>query len=42
MLNGDCHKDIYPEKLGEDMTVAEAAAYMQDVFKTFLAEVDKC
>lgn len=43
VLKGDCrNRDIYHDKLGEDMTVAEAAAYVQEAFKTFLAEADKC
>lgn len=42
VLKGDSHKDIYPERLVEGMTVAKAAAYVQDAFKTFLAEADRC
>lgn len=42
VLNGDYTKDIYPHKLVEEMTVAEAARYLQDAFKTFLKECERC
>lgn len=41
VLNGDHRKDIYPDKLVENMTVAEAAKYAQDGFKKFLNECEK-
>ncbi|KAM7280898.1 hypothetical protein ACFE04_008032 [Oxalis oulophora] len=34
-LNGDHHKDIYPDKLVENMTVAEAAKYCENALKKF-------
>ncbi|RWR86795.1 non-specific phospholipase C4-like protein [Cinnamomum micranthum f. kanehirae] len=36
VLNGDHRKDIYPEKLVENMTVGDAVKYVDDAFKTFL------
>ncbi|XP_020262700.1 non-specific phospholipase C3-like, partial [Asparagus officinalis] len=42
VLNGDYIKDIYPYKLVEQMTVAEAANYTQEAFRTFLNECEKC
>ncbi|CAL9138443.1 unnamed protein product [Musa acuminata var. zebrina] len=41
-LNGDYAKDIYPRRLVENMTVAEGAQYVQDAFKTFLEECERC
>ncbi|CAN6461089.1 unnamed protein product [Victoria cruziana] len=41
-LNGDCKKDIYPDKLVEEMTVARAAEYVQGAFKLFLDACDRC
>ncbi|KAJ8762701.1 hypothetical protein K2173_012193 [Erythroxylum novogranatense] len=41
VLNGDHKKDIYPDKLVESMTVAEAAAYVTNAFKTYCAECEK-
>ncbi|KAL0008282.1 hypothetical protein SO802_009784 [Lithocarpus litseifolius] len=41
VLNGDHRKETYPDKLVENMTVAEAAKYVKDAFKTFLDECDK-
>ncbi|XP_030962379.1 non-specific phospholipase C4-like [Quercus lobata] len=41
VLNGDHRKETYPDKLVENMTVAEAAKYVTDAFKTFLDECDK-
>lgn len=41
-LNGDYAKDIYPRRLVENMTVAEGARYVQDAFKTFLEECERC
>ena len=41
VLNGDHRKDTYPDKLVENMTVAEAAKYVKDGFKKFLDECDK-
>ncbi|KAJ4805546.1 Non-specific phospholipase C4 [Rhynchospora pubera] len=41
-LNGDCTKDIYPHKLAEGMTVAEAAHYVNDAYKIFREECDRC
>ncbi|KAJ4785632.1 Non-specific phospholipase C4 [Rhynchospora pubera] len=41
-LNGDCTKDIYPDKLAEGMTVAEAAHYVNDAYKIFREECDRC
>lgn len=41
VLNGDHRKDIYPNKLVENMTVAEAAKYAQEGFKKFLNECEK-
>ncbi|XP_030471414.1 non-specific phospholipase C3-like [Syzygium oleosum] len=34
-LNGDHKKDIYPDKLVENMTVGEAAKYVKDAHATF-------
>ncbi|KAJ0970806.1 hypothetical protein J5N97_018765 [Dioscorea zingiberensis] len=34
-LNGDHKKDIYPDKLVENMTVAQGAQYMVDALKVF-------
>uniref|UniRef100_A0A6V7QYV2 Non-specific phospholipase C4 n=1 Tax=Ananas comosus var. bracteatus TaxID=296719 RepID=A0A6V7QYV2_ANACO len=42
VLNGDHAKDIYPDKLVEGMTVAEAAKYCNDAFKRFLEECENC
>ncbi|KAL5724862.1 phospholipase C [Ranunculus cassubicifolius] len=39
-LNGDCHKDIYPDKLVENMTVGEAIKYCEDGYKTFCDECE--
>ncbi|KAJ8633846.1 hypothetical protein MRB53_027182 [Persea americana] len=36
VLNGDHRKDIYPEKLVENLTVGDAVKYVDDAFKTFL------
>ncbi|RWW37359.1 hypothetical protein BHE74_00057546 [Ensete ventricosum] len=41
-LNGDHAKDIYPRRLVENMTVAEGARYVQNAFKTFLEECERC
>jgi len=41
VLNGDHRKDIYPDKLVENMTVAEAAKYVQQAFKKFQDECAK-
>lgn len=41
VLNGDHRKDIYPDKLVENMTVGQAAKYVQDAFKTFQDECVK-
>lgn len=41
VLNGDHRKDTYPDKLVENMTVAEAAKYVKGGFKKFLDECDK-
>ncbi|XP_068635042.1 non-specific phospholipase C4-like [Aristolochia californica] len=35
VLNGDCKKDIYPDKLVENMTVGEASKYVIEAFKIF-------
>ncbi|KAF5202361.1 Non-specific phospholipase c3 [Thalictrum thalictroides] len=35
-LNGDCYKDIYPDKLVENMSVPEAIKYCEDGFQKFL------
>ncbi|XP_010273149.1 PREDICTED: non-specific phospholipase C3-like [Nelumbo nucifera] len=35
-LNGDHSKDIYPQKLVENMKVVDAASYAEDAFKKFL------
>jgi phospholipase C len=42
VLNGDHTKDIYPDKLVEGMTVAEAAKYVEDACIKFLKECDRC
>ncbi|XP_062213055.1 non-specific phospholipase C4-like [Phragmites australis] len=42
VLNGDHTKDVYPHKLVEGMTVAEAAKYCKDAFRVFLDECDRC
>ncbi|XP_078182489.1 non-specific phospholipase C3-like [Carex rostrata] len=42
VLNGDHAKDIYPDKLVEGMTVAEAAQYVNDAYKVFRKECDRC
>ncbi|KAJ4952836.1 hypothetical protein NE237_029668 [Protea cynaroides] len=36
-LNGDHRKDIYPDKLVENMTIGEAIKYCEDAFNKFLA-----
>ncbi|KAJ4950439.1 hypothetical protein NE237_027271 [Protea cynaroides] len=36
-LNGDHRKDIYPDKLVENMTVGEATKYCENAFNKFLA-----
>lgn len=41
VLNGDHRKDIYPDKLVENMTVAVGANYVQEGFKKFLNECEK-
>jgi phospholipase C len=41
VLNGDHRKDIYPDKLVENMTVGEAAKYVQEAFKKFQDECAK-
>ena len=41
VLNGDHTKDLYPHKLVEGMTVAEAARYCVDAFKAFHDECEK-
>lgn len=41
VLNGDHRKDTYPDKLVENMTVAEAAKYVQVAFKKFKDECEK-
>ncbi|GAB2234772.1 hypothetical protein Droror1_Dr00004037 [Drosera rotundifolia] len=40
-LNGDHKKETYPDKLVENMTIAEAAKYATKAFKLFLDESDK-
>lgn len=40
-LNGDCKKDIYPQKLVEGMNVRDAINYVDDAFKKFLDDCDK-
>ncbi|XP_057451238.1 non-specific phospholipase C4-like [Lotus japonicus] len=40
-LNGDHRKSIYPNKLTENMSVSDAAKYVEDAFKTFLYECEK-
>lgn len=42
VLNGDHAKDIYPDKLMEGMTVAEAAQYVNNAYKVFRKECDRC
>lgn len=42
VLNGDHTKDIYPDKLVEGMTVAEAAQYVIDAYNVFHKECDRC
>jgi phospholipase C len=42
VLNGDYTKDIYPDKLVEGMTVAEAAQYVIDAYNVFREECEKC
>lgn len=42
VLKGDHHKkDLYPNKLVKNMTVAEGARYVEDAFKTFWDEFEK-
>ncbi|XVF42777.1 hypothetical protein PTKIN_Ptkin01aG0392000 [Pterospermum kingtungense] len=41
VLNGDHKKDIYPHKLVENMTVAEAVKYVDGAFKKFCDECQK-
>lgn len=40
-LNGDCKKDVYPNKLVENMTVSDAAQYCHSAFDYFLKECEK-
>ncbi|XP_059633751.1 non-specific phospholipase C3-like isoform X2 [Cornus florida] len=40
VLNGDHTKDIYPEKLVENMTVLDAVSYVDDAFSKFLSDCD--
>ena len=40
-LNGDHTRDVYPDKLVENLTVADAAKYCNDAFKIFLDECQK-
>lgn len=40
-LNGDCKKDIYPQKLVEGMNVKDAINYVDNAFKKFLDDCDK-
>lgn len=42
VLNGDHTKEIYPDKLVEGMTVAEAADYVKDACEKFFKECDRC
>ena len=41
ILNGDHHKEIYPDKLVENMTVAEAATYTSDAYDAFCDACNK-
>uniref|UniRef100_A0ACD6A7I3 Uncharacterized protein n=1 Tax=Avena sativa TaxID=4498 RepID=A0ACD6A7I3_AVESA len=41
-LNGDHAKDVYPHKMVEGMTVADAAKYCNDAFRAFQDECDRC
>ncbi|GMG98512.1 hypothetical protein Nepgr_000352 [Nepenthes gracilis] len=40
-LNGDHRKDTYPDKLVEDMTVADAVEYIKQAFQKFIDESNK-
>ncbi|KAK6919856.1 Phosphoesterase [Dillenia turbinata] len=40
-LNGDHKKDIYPQKLVENMTVLDAIEYIKDAFQKFLDGCEK-
>lgn len=40
-LNGDYRKSIYPNRLIENMSVLDAAKYVEGAFKTFLDECEK-
>lgn len=40
-LCGDHKKDIYPDKLVENMTVAQAVEYVHNAFKKFLDECER-
>ncbi|CAK9158142.1 unnamed protein product [Ilex paraguariensis] len=40
-LCGDHRKDIYPDKLVENMTVSEAVEYLNNAFKKFTDECEK-
>lgn len=42
VLNGDHTKDIYPDKLVEEMTVAEAAEYATKAFNNYHAKCEQC
>uniref|UniRef100_A0A0D9ZFX9 Uncharacterized protein n=1 Tax=Oryza glumipatula TaxID=40148 RepID=A0A0D9ZFX9_9ORYZ len=43
VLNGDhADEDVYPRKLVEGMTVAEAASYCNAAFKAWMDECDRC
>ncbi|MQL84101.1 hypothetical protein Taro_016628 [Colocasia esculenta] len=43
VLNGDHRKEgLYPQKLVEDMTVGEAAKYLQEAFGTFCEACENC
>lgn len=41
-LNGDHAEDVYPHKLVEGMTVADAARYCNSAFKAFQDECERC
>lgn len=41
VLNGDHKKDIYPQKLVEDMKVSDAVKYVENAFKKFCDECER-
>ncbi|KAJ6804364.1 non-specific phospholipase C3-like [Iris pallida] len=42
VLNGDYARDVFPDRLVEEMTVAQAASYVLEAFDTFKGACRKC